>query len=225
MSDQPRDGTEVPFTEQDIRQAVQTARQELIDRIRGHLEQQYGQKFHVTRIISDPGILRVRLILQAQDEPKVNFTAELDASEEIRETYVRFLCLNELKTAIEDALPGTAANAVLLEDYVPETDVSLSLPAYLRKHDVRRVLVRLIAEAGSAPEKDAIIQAIENASREFGADIAAYYYVLSGESFQQCIQMFHDLPSVSKAMIRACSPMTEFSALVEDGVIQAPEVN
>lgn len=225
MSNQPRSEAEISFTERDMEQAVQMARKDLIDYICGQLEKQYEQTFTVTRIISDPGILRVRLILQTKDEVKVNFTAELDTSEEIRETYVRSRCLNELKAAIEDALPGTAVNAVLLEDYVPETDMALSFPEYLRKHDVRRILVRLIAEEDSAPERDEIIRTIESVSRDFGADIAVYYFALGGEGFQRCRQKFCDLPSVSRTMIRGCLPTAEFSALVEDGVVRALKVN
>lgn len=225
MSREPEGGRETPVTKEDVQQALQTAYEELTERVCGLLERRYGRSAAVRRLISDPGSMRLRLVLQARGEPAVCFTAEEDGQGEIRETYVRALCLSELTARIEADLPGTAANAAFPEDSAPETDAGLTLPAYLRGHGVRRILVRLIAAEGAAPERDAVLAAIQQLSRELGVDIAVHYFVLPGEGFPQCREQFRELPSVSSAAIRRHRPVGRFSALVENGAVRASEVN
>lgn len=218
MNTEPREGVDGPAAAvEEIKQRLRQSCEETEARVCEYLERLYGRRFSVCSMISDPGIGRVKLTVRAEDEPVVRFTVEMDGEESIHDTYVCTLCLNELTQSIERALPGTAANAALLQDHVKETDVSLSMAAYLRKYNVRRILTRLIVEEANALERTAVEEVFSNASRELDADIAVYVYTLGHEDFQNCCQMFRDQPSVSEAMVGHYSPIMTYSFLVGNG--------
>ena len=226
MSQEPEDGMErTPADGPDIEQTVRQAYKELVDSVYQHLEKRYGMSFYICRMISDPGALRIRMIVRTQDEPLVCFTVELDGDTgEIRDNYVGALCLNELRAALEEDLPGTAVSAALLEGIVPETDAGLTLAAYLRKHGDRRILAHIIAPADACPERDTVISAVRRACGTYGAEIAAHCYALEGERFQACRRQLEAYPSLTGAMVREHRPAREFSFLAGDGGVRVSEV-
>lgn len=226
MSQEPEDGMEqMPAEGPDIEQAFRRAQKNLVDGVYQHLENRYGRPFRICRAISDPGAPRIRMIVRTQDEPLVCFTVELDGDTgEIRDNYVGTLCLNELKAALEEDLPGTAVSATLLEGIVPETDAGLTLAAYLRKHGDRRILAHIIAPADAYPERSAVISAVQRAHGAFDAEIAVYCYALEGESFRACRRQLEAYPSLTGAMVREHRPVREFSFLAGDGGIRVSEV-
>ena len=203
---------------------LEQTRRDLSNSVCQKLEEHYGRKFTVGLVILDPGIERTKLVVHDGEKEHSPFFVTMTGETEFSETYVRTLYQNTLRTTIAESLPGIEVNAVLLDDNSPDDHTGLSLSSYIHKYNAHRALVRIIAEECSAPDQSVILKVVQSASQFYCLSIALNYWVLNREHFRCCQQTFLSLPSVSEAMISSYSPVSRFSAFVENGAIRMQEV-
>lgn len=194
---------------------------ELTERVCTELEKQYCRSFIVTEFIYTLGDGKIDMILSPKDDPFILFTSSIDleADGEIKDTYVQFAAADELRTAIGTIFPDVLINAIPIGDGMPETDTGLSLRDYLKKH-TNRVVLRIAAQKDRKPDQSTLTDVLQDASRVFGANLAAALYVFENEQYKTAEQIFASMPSVSESALRELQPISGFTLYIENGIVK-----
>ena len=220
MSADDNGGIEKSYSKDDLAQVVYDMQQELIHKVLDELKKRYNRSFSITKIIYDPGIIQAKMIVHTTDNPKIIFFVKIDENGSIIDTFVRSLCLYTLTSTFEEEIPGSKVNAVIIQEDTQEEDTSLSLESYLKNHEVRRILLRVIIKKNMLPPKEDLLKLLERAGKFYDADIVAKYWVFDDKGFEECEQLFLNIPSVSEASIMSCGPISMFSAFVQNGIVR-----
>lgn len=186
-----------------------------------YLESQYGCKFVASQIGDRLNKSTAKLYVYPENNSEIVFTAVIDTNGNITEDYVNHLVLYTIETSIQDSFNSNgmscAANAVITEDDVHENDTNITVQEFVAKNNIDTVFVRIVLDEATL-DATSVIKALEDASKNCGADLAVSAYVLSSDSYQQCKNDFVTYPSVGATQIESYNPISSFSTVVKDGI-------
>lgn len=186
-----------------------------------YLESQYGCKFVASQIGDRWNNSTAKLYVYPDYNSEIVFTARIDTDGNITEDYVNHLVLYTIETAIQDSFSDNgmkcSANAVITGDDIYESDANITVQEFVTKYNIDSVFVRIVID-DAIIDTSSVINALEDASKNCGADLAVSAYILDSDSYQQCKNDFVTYPSVGATRIKSYNPISTFSTVVTNGV-------
>lgn len=174
------------------------------------LNEKYGEDFEVTQIGDRLNTAATTAYVHPVGDSSLIFTAKIDHSGNVVDDYVNNLVLNsiekELVVQFGNSGIAVAANAVVPEEDVFETDKSLDANAFVEKNEIESILVRVIIDHTSE-SGESVISALEAATAKYNFDLVISLYFMNHDSFVLCDRDFNTYPSVGATHIENYSPL------------------
>ena len=184
------------------------------------LKAKYGEDFEVSQIGDRLNTSTATTYVHPVNNSEIVFTAKIDHSGNVVDDYVNNIVMYSIEKELVSHLGNSgitaAANAVVTEDDVIETDKSIDPNSFVTKNGIESVLVRLIIDYKSE-SAESIITALEKATAKYGFDLVISMYFVNHDAFLQCDSDFRTYPSVGATRIESYSLLYSAKTVLTNG--------
>lgn len=218
------------ISEDELRQQFQKVIGKLKAEVTDCLKDRYGCGFCVSKMEDDFDLRAEKLTIYPENDPALHFTAWINADRQITDDYIQQLNLKKLEAALTNALAAVgvtaAAKISIPDEIIRETDTSLSLGDFLKKHHPKSLLIRLLLEEASF-DREKVVLTLGKAKEVYGPILYADCYSFASADFLKCREIVSAYARITTAMIQRYNVKTHFTAYIPaegdaDIMIQTP---
>ena len=187
--------------------------------VKMYLEHTYGEEFIPLRVGNRFNTNTATVYVRSGKNERVVVKAILHHSGSVDEDYVSQCILTQMSDSVVAALDSEGIHCDINATFgreIYETDKELTIPEFISKHGLKKVVFQMIFPNESMDAK-MLIDALEGFAAREKLACLVYGNVLNEDGYSKCRQLYYDYPTVSKDIVREYEPVCSFSFRIEDG--------